>query len=82
MILTKTVRRNEFGVREFPPNISELLVGRRVEIRDWYGEVRGTVLSVAISRTSGYPSTVELQSESGAHVPAFSLHSTREIEVL
>lgn len=81
MTLTKTVRINEFGVHEFPPNLGDSIIGRVVVIRDWYGEVRGKVLSVALGR-AGYPATLELEAENGKHVPAFSLHTTREIQVL
>jgi len=80
-IIRPTVRVNEFGVYAFPPNLGDSIIDRTVEIRDWYGAARGRVLSVALGR-AGYPVTAEIEAENGAHVPAFSLHSTREIELI
>lgn len=80
-VVRKTIRVNEFGVYAFPPSLEDAVVGRDVEIRDWYGDTRAEVLGVSLG-LSGYPAALELRLEDGRHVPAFSLNCTREIEVL
>jgi len=82
MTITKTVRVDEFGRYEFRPDLGESIVGRDVEIRDWYGDVRARVLEVHISELSGYPCGLGLELADGRRVPVFALTSTREIEVL
>jgi len=74
-ILHPTVCVNQFGVKAFPPNIGDELVGRTVAVRDWYGEASFLCVGVVFG-ANGYPCALE--HDRGV----FSIHSAREIEVI
>lgn len=58
------------------------LVGRTVEIRDWYATFEAKVLGVAVNERTGFVASLALRYADGRETPAFSLNVTREIAVL
>jgi|HubBroStandDraft_5_1064220.scaffolds.fasta_scaffold162603_2 hypothetical protein len=79
MILRPTVRVNEFGVKAFPPDLTTVVAGHTVTVRDWYGENVLACSGVTIGH-GGYPSALQYTRPDG-RTGEFSLFSTREIEV-
>ncbi len=80
LVIRPTVRVNEFGVKAFPLDIGAEIVGRKVAVRDWYGENHLDIVGVAFGN-SGFPCALEFSRPDGK-VGRFSLFTTREIEVL
>lgn len=58
------------------------ILGRRVEIRDWYGEIRCTVTELHENELTGFLLGIGFTTDSGHAVPMFKLNLVREIEVL
>lgn len=72
-------RQAHTPIRSYAVGQLQPLIGRTVEIRDWYATFRATVDDLVVSERTGFVAGLALTYEDGRSTPHFSLNCTREI---